>query len=158
MSPRPSARCSKDIYWFDLPVCLAYSITLYFPTLTVAAAASAHFLLLLIDTPSVGGTLSFLFSQKRIVRSKWNLTFLCVVREWISHQPMAWYGTWLRFLCHLEYALWGQKHPTALFRDFHNISLFFFVSIPPPWLSSSFTVALHPTVGLHEFVKNTSWL
>lgn len=99
------------------------SITLCFPTLTVAAAAAAHILLLFIDTPSVGGAFSFLLSYIHVGLCSRLLSLSCHT-AWISQQLMTQYGMWMQSFCHLGFALRNKEHPTTWFRNFRNISLF----------------------------------
>lgn len=75
----PSAHCSKGMY-------LLLSLTLYFVTQNVAAAASAYNLLLVMDT-IWRDTLTFLFINTRVVKS--HKFSLCCHRQLTVHVTLA---------------------------------------------------------------------
>lgn len=116
---RSSAHCSKDIYWFDLPVCLAY---IFYPLLTHSDCGSSCF----HPRPSPAQWHSQLFVQPHTY-----------------YQESLEQNFSLRCQCGSHISFWRECGFTVISRTKtynsfvqnlfpHNISLFFCLQTPSP--------------------------
>lgn len=121
---RPSARCSKDIYWFDLPVYLALCPLPFTcpPRLWRQLLPPTSF----SSSVALSAFCSAAHMSSRVIRTK----LFSAPSVWISHQLLMRVVSLSSWECS-----WRQKHTTALFRIYSPITLACF-SLSPDRLPS----------------------